>query len=143
MLKIDRKNQPREEMVVEQVCHFCTIEKSLIIAQNATAIAFRDAYPIADRHTLVIPRKHVTSIFDLSDSEQAQLWQLVAQVRAAISEQHAPAGFNIGVNDGEPAGQTVPHAHIHIIPRRLGDVPDPRGGVRWVIPEKAVYWEDP
>jgi diadenosine tetraphosphate (Ap4A) HIT family hydrolase len=124
-------------------CPFCTIEESLIVAQNATSIAFRDAYPVADGHTLVIPRQHVTSIFDLSDSDQAQLWQLVAQVRTLLSRQRSPAGFNIGINDGEAAGQTVPHAHVHIIPRYAGDVPDARGGIRWIIPEKAVYWKDP
>jgi diadenosine tetraphosphate (Ap4A) HIT family hydrolase len=124
-------------------CPFCTSEESLIVAQNATAIALRDAYPVANGHTLVIPKQHVTSIFDLSDSDQAQLWELVAQVRTLLSQQLSPAGFNIGINDGEAAGQTVPHAHVHVIPRFQGDVPDPRGGVRWIIPEKAVYWEVP
>src|SRR5688500_13057619 len=123
-------------------CPFCNIEKSLIIAKNATAIAIRDAFPLADGHTLVIPRQHVTSMFDHSESYQTQLWQLVAQVRALLSQQFAPAGFNIGINDGTAAGQTVPHAHIHVIPRYQGDVPDPRGGVRWIIPGNAAYWED-
>jgi diadenosine tetraphosphate (Ap4A) HIT family hydrolase len=121
-------------------CPFCTIEESLIVAQNATSIAFSDAFPVAEGHTLVIPRQHITSIFDLSDFDQAQLWQLAAQVRTLLSRQRSPAGFNIGINDGEAAGQTVPHAHI--IPGYRGDVPDPRGGVRWIIPEKAAYWED-
>ena len=125
------------------ICPFCTIEESLVVAQNATAIAFRDAYPVADGHTLVIPREHVSSIFDLSEAKQSQLWQLVAQVRAALAKQLTADSFNIGINDGETAGQTVPHAHVHIIPRYQGDVPDPRGGVRWIIPEKAAYWEDP
>ena len=124
-------------------CPFCTIEESLIVAQNTTSIAFSDAFPVTEGHTLVIPRQHVTSIFDLSDSDQAQLWQLVAQVRTLHSQQLSPVGFNIGINDGKAAGQTVPHAHVHIIPRFQGDVPDPRGGIRWIIPEKAVYWEDP
>ncbi len=134
---VRRKN----EMSVR--CPFCTIEESQIVTQNAVAIAFRDAFPVAEGHTLVIPREHVTSIFDLSESDQAGQWQLVAQVRSDLAEQLSPAGFNIGINDGEAAGQTVPHAHIHIIPRYHDDVPDPRGGVRWIIPEKAVYWEDP
>lgn len=124
-------------------CPFCEIEETLVVAQNSAALAFRDAFPIAEGHTLVIPREHVASIFDLSASGQASLWQLVAKVRSALAEQLSPAGFNIGVNDGEAAGQTVPHAHLHIIPRYQDDVPDPRGGVRWIIPEKAVYWEDP
>jgi diadenosine tetraphosphate (Ap4A) HIT family hydrolase len=128
---------------VKTTCPFCTIKESLIVAQNATAIAFRDAYPVTDGHTLVIPRQHVSSIFDLCESDQIQLWQLVADVRSTLTDQLSPAGFNIGINDGQAAGQTVPHAHIHIIPRFQGDVLDPRGGVRWIIPEKAVYWEDP
>ena len=101
--------------VVEQNCPFCPIDESLIVAKNATAIAFHDAFPVADGHTLVIPRQHVTSIFDLSDSDQAHLWQLVTQVRTLLSQKITPAGFNIGINDGEAAGQTVPHAHVHAI----------------------------
>lgn len=124
-------------------CPFCEISNDRVRVNNAVGIAVRDAYPISDGHTLVIPRQHVQSVFDLPDSEQARLWQLVAQVRAELAEDLAPSGFNIGINDGEAAGQTVPHAHIHVIPRFPGDVPDPRGGIRWIIPDKAVYWEYP
>jgi diadenosine tetraphosphate (Ap4A) HIT family hydrolase len=124
-------------------CPFCEVGNGRVVSANTTAIAFLDAFPVAEGHTLVIPREHVTSIFDLSDSDQASLWQLVDQVRSHLSEQFSPAGFNIGINDGEAAGQTVPHAHVHIIPRYHGDVSDPRGGVRWIISEKAAYWEDP
>ncbi len=123
-------------------CPFCNVASDRTFVRSSTAIAIRDAFPVANGHTLVIPRQHVPSIFDLPDSDQAQLWRLVAKVRSALAEQLSPDGFNIGINDGESAGQTVPHAHIHVIPRCSGDVPDPRGGVRWVIPEKAVYWED-
>lgn len=128
---------------MKQNCPFCEIAGDRIITGNSVGIALRDAYPVAKGHTLVIPRQHVTSVFNLSDSDQAQLWQLVVQIRTLLSQQLSPAGFNIGINDGESAGQTIPHAHIHIIPRYDGDVPDPRGGVRWIIPEKAAYWEDP
>lgn len=85
-------------------------------------------------------RHHVTSIFDLGPGEHAAVWDLVAQVRTKLAETVHPAAFTMGVNDGVAAGQTVPHAHIHVIPRWNGDVPDPRGGVRWVIPDKAAYW---
>lgn len=85
--------------------------------------------------------RHIASVFDLSENEQAALWVLVAKVRAAVHERLQPDGFNIGINDGTAAGQTIGHAHIHVIPRRNGDVPDPRGGIRWIIPDKAPYWD--
>jgi diadenosine tetraphosphate (Ap4A) HIT family hydrolase len=96
-------------------------------------------FPVTDGHTLVVPRKHIASVFDLCDDEQSPLWQLVVAVRKQLLADFKPAGFNIGINDGEAAGQTVLHAHIHVIPRYAGDVVDPRGGIRWVIPEKARY----
>ena len=107
------------------------------------ALALRDAFPISEGHTLVVPRRHVASLFDLTPEEQTELWQLVAHVRAELVDKFHPDAFNIGINDGEAAGQTVPHAHIHVIPRYHGDLADPRGGVRWVIPEKAAYWKAP
>jgi diadenosine tetraphosphate (Ap4A) HIT family hydrolase len=107
---------------------------------NEAAIAFSDAFPVAEGHTLVAPRRHVTSLFDLPVEEQVALWRLVALVRGKLLEELRPDGFNVGVNDGPAAGQTVLHAHVHVIPRRVGDVGDPRGGVRWVVPDKAAYW---
>ena len=88
----------------------------------------------------MIPQKHVTSIFDLSEEDRAELWRVVEEVRRQLVRECRPDGFNIGLNDGQAAGQTVPHVHIHVIPRYAGDVVDPRGGIRWVIPEKADYW---
>jgi diadenosine tetraphosphate (Ap4A) HIT family hydrolase len=105
-----------------------------------SAIAFSDLFPVTGGHTLVIPRRHVTSIFDLPKNEFFEIWALVSDVRTKINELDAPGGFNIGINDGAAAGQTIPHAHIHVIPRRIGDVQDPRGGIRWVIAETAKYW---
>ena len=105
------------------------------------AVVFPDSFPISEGHTLVIPIRHIASIYDLSEEEQANLWALLGRVRRTIVEKLHPDGFNIGLNDGTAAGQTIAHAHIHIIPRRKGDVPDPRGGIRWIIPEKAVYWD--
>jgi diadenosine tetraphosphate (Ap4A) HIT family hydrolase len=103
-------------------------------------VAFPDAFPVAEGHMLVVPKRHVASLFDLPDEEQASLWRLVALVRGKLASELKPDGFNIGVNDGPAAGQTVLHAHVHVIPRRAGDVADPRGGVRWVLPAKAPYW---
>jgi diadenosine tetraphosphate (Ap4A) HIT family hydrolase len=97
---------------------------------------------VADGHTLIVPRRHVGSVYGLSAVEQEAIWTLVARVREELLTRLAPDGFNIGLNDGLAAGQTVPHAHVHVIPRWNGDVPDPRGGVRWVVADKARYWKD-
>lgn len=91
-------------------------------------------------HALVIPRRHVQSFFDLQDDERADLIDLLARARAAIQAERHPDGFNIGINDGAAAGQTVMHLHVHLIPRYSGDRTDARGGVRWIFPEKADYW---
>jgi len=88
----------------------------------------------------VIPRRHVRSIFDLETPEQAAMWSMVTEVRSLLIRRFAPDAFNLGVNDGQAAGQTVAHAHVHLIPRRKGDQPDPRGGVRNIFPEHARYW---
>ena len=121
-------------------CPFCSPDASRVRLENEIAVAVLDNFPIAEGHTLVVPKRHIASLFDLADDEQAALWRLVALVRAALLDGLKPDGFNVGVNDGVAAGQTVMHAHIHVIPRRSGDVPDPRGGVRWVVPAKAAYW---
>jgi len=105
------------------------------------ARAIRDAYPIAEGHTLVIPNAHVKSVFDLPAEALRDLWDLVSMTRQRLVDEFGSEAFTIGVNDGEAAGQTVAHAHVHVIPRKTGDVADPRGGVRWVIPKRANYWE--
>jgi diadenosine tetraphosphate (Ap4A) HIT family hydrolase len=105
------------------------------------ALAVSDAYPVSEGHTLIVPSKHVISIYDLPVPEHDAVWDLVSQVRQRLMTDLRPDGFNIGLNDGVAAGQTVMHAHVHVIPRWSGDVPDPRGGIRWVIPVKAPYWE--
>ena len=121
-------------------CPFCHLKNSRIQLDNDSAAAFPDAFPVAEGHTLVVPKRHVASLFDLPDEEQAALWRLVALVRGNLMAELKPDGFNFGVNDGSAAGQTVMHAHVHVIPRRKDDVADPRGGVRWIIPSKAQYW---
>lgn len=121
-------------------CPFCQPDADRIVLENEAGIALRDRFPVTEGHTLVIPKAHVASIFDLSAEEQNALWELVAKVRHRLETEVQPDGFNIGVNDGPAAGQTVMHAHIHVIPRCQGDSADPRGGVRWIMPEKARYW---
>ena len=90
----------------------------------------------------MIPRTHLACLFELPIEEQFSVWTLVAEVRAELAAKHGVTAFNIGLNDGATAGQTIGHAHVHVIPRRHGDVPDPRGGMRWVIPDKARYWAE-
>jgi diadenosine tetraphosphate (Ap4A) HIT family hydrolase len=109
--------------------------------ENDAALAVGDSYPVADGHTLVVTRKHVSTIYELSISEQGVIWALVGEVRERLFIGLKPDGFNIGINDGLATWQTVFHAHVHIIPRHHGDVPDPRGGIRWVIADMAPYWK--
>ena len=122
-------------------CPFCSFGPDRVIAGSASAVAFFDSYPVAEGHALVVPRRHVSSIYELVSADQSDVWRLVADVRGILIERFGVTSFTIGVNDGLDAGQTVPHAHVHIIPRRAGDVPDPRGGIRWIIAEKAAYWK--
>ena len=100
----------------------------------------RDGFPVSKGHTLLIPKRHVGSFFEITDEERADLLALLNKAKVVIQEEFNPDGYNIGINDGPAAGQTVPHLHIHLIPRYKGDRYDPRGGVRWIIPEKADYW---
>jgi len=102
-------------------------------------VAFRDHYPVSRGHTLVVPRRHVATYFEATLEERAALWHTVAEVKAQLDAGLHPDGYNVGFNAGEAAGQTVPHLHIHVIPRYRGDMHDPRGGVRGVIPDKRVY----
>jgi diadenosine tetraphosphate (Ap4A) HIT family hydrolase len=109
------------------------------VAVNDSAFAIRDAFPVSLGHTLVIPKRWIVSFFDLSQTEWLDMVALLAQVRRDLQRDFKPDAFNIGINDGEAAGQSVAHAHIHIIPRYAGDHPNPRGGIRCVIPGKADY----
>jgi diadenosine tetraphosphate (Ap4A) HIT family hydrolase len=109
---------------------------------NGHAVAIRDGFPVSEGHTLIIPIRHIASLFEATVEEQAALLELLAQARQQLQEELKPDGFNIGINDGSAAGQTVMHLHIHLIPRYAGDQPDPRGGVRWIFPDKAAYWNN-
>jgi superfamily II DNA or RNA helicase/diadenosine tetraphosphate (Ap4A) HIT family hydrolase len=113
------------------------------IASNDLAFAIRDRFPVTEGHTLVVTRRAAPSWFDATTAERAALLELVDQVRRRLDETHRPDGYNIGVNVGAAAGQTVAHLHLHVIPRYCGDVPDPRGGVRHVIPWKGNYQRAP
>jgi diadenosine tetraphosphate (Ap4A) HIT family hydrolase len=119
-------------------CRFCTSVANRVIASNALAFAIRDAFPVTPLHTLVIPQRHVADFFGLTPEEREACAELIHQLRRDILQEDPKVeGFNIGMNVGEMAGQTIFHCHIHLIPRRRGDVANPRGGVRMVIPHKG------
>ena len=118
-------------------CAFCQIKE--VILENDLALAFYDTYPVNKGHLLIIPKRHVEQYFDLTNQERAAIDQLLFEGKKLLDEQYQPDGYNIGVNCGESAGQTIFHVHVHLIPRYKNDLEDPRGGVRGVIPAKRIY----
>ncbi len=127
-------------MTTESACPFCTLPPERIRLGSARAFVIDDGFPVSPGHALIIPRRHVASLFELDHDEQRELHALLTRARSRLLKERRPDGFNIGINDGVAAGQTVMHLHIHLIPRYLGDRADPRGGVRWIFPDKADYW---
>ena len=121
-------------------CVFCNLPSQRVWFEEKNILVFRDAYPISDGHSLIIPKRHVKSIFELNEDEMRDVFLALRKAKNDIYTDLNPDGFNIGINDGVAAGQTVMHLHIHLIPRFLGDMDDPRGGVRWIFPDKAKYW---
>jgi diadenosine tetraphosphate (Ap4A) HIT family hydrolase len=129
------------EVTAKSECPFCNLEISRVILRNEHALAIFDGFPLTRGHALIIPRRHIASLFQATKEERDALFDLLAEMRQFVIDERRPDGFNIGINDGAAAGQTIDHMHIHLIPRYTGDQPDPRGGVRWIFPDKAVYWE--
>lgn len=121
-------------------CPFCPPKEREILHTHPLAVAITDSNPLTRGHSLVIPRRHVASFFDLTGEERLAIGELLDRIKAVIDREHAPDAYNIGINDGPAAGQTVMHVHVHLIPRYRGDADDPRGGVRWIFPRKADYW---
>ena len=119
-------------------CIFCRPQRE-ILARNDLAIAVFDTYPVSPGHSLILPLRHAVTIWDMTEEEYADAFLLARKVKDVLQARYAPDAFNVGVNCGEVAGQSVWHAHIHVIPRYQGDNPNPRGGVRNVIPLKAKY----
>ena len=121
-------------------CLFCQIDRSGIVSENDLAYTVHDGYPVTELHTLIIPKRHAESYFDLTDLERDACYLLMEQSKKAIeAEDPAVTGFNIGINNGESAGQTIFHCHTHLIPRRDGNTDNPRGGVRGVITSMQSY----
>jgi diadenosine tetraphosphate (Ap4A) HIT family hydrolase len=121
-------------------CRFCNIEILEPFLEEELVLGFWDSYPLTPGHALLIPRRHVQTWFEATPAEQVALVKALDVVKGFIEREHQPDGYNIGVNSGEAAGQTVLHLHVHLIPRYLGDSDDPRGGVRNMIPDRAKYW---
>lgn len=121
-------------------CPFCNLEINNILLQNDFSISTSDAFPVSKGHSLIVPRRHISSIFDATEDELTHIFKLVADTRVLLNDQYNPQGFNVGINDGVAAGQTLMHLHIHLIPRYKDDQNDPRGGIRWIFPDKAKYW---
>ena len=121
-------------------CPFCPPDASRVLHDDELVFVLRDGFPVSPGHVLVIPHRHVGSFFDTTAAERRAILDAIAIAQRAVEKEHRPDGWNIGINDGAAAGQTVPHLHVHLIPRYKGDRPDPRGGVRWILPEKADYW---
>ena len=121
-----------------KLCPFCNLEREKIL-ESELSFAIYDGFPVNEGHALIIPKRHTANYFDLSLEEQKDCIELLNRVKGIVQEKYNPSGFNVGININEAAGQTVPHVHIHLIPRYEGDVEEPRGGVRGVIPGKRNY----
>jgi len=128
------------DVMNKTTCPFCTPDNTKIFLSNSHAIAIYDGFPVSPGHSLIIPKRHISSFFEATRNEQMALLDLLAAMQEILVKERNPDGFNIGINVGEAAGQTVMHLHIHMIPRYAGDQPDPRGGVRLIFPDKAAYW---
>ena len=120
-------------------CPFCKIEEEKILCENKHAYAIFDKYPVNKGHILVITKNHIRDYFSASKEEKEAIFTLMEECKDMLDEKYNPKGYNIGLNCGKEAGQTIMHLHLHLIPRYEGDIDDPTGGVRGVIPEKRVY----
>ena len=120
-------------------CPFCCLPDEALVFRSAKVVAFPDRYPVTLGHTLIVPKRHVETFFDATAEERAAIWDAVDTIKRSLDEEFHPDGYNVGFNAGRAAGQTVMHLHVHLIPRYHGDMPDPRGGVRGVIPDKQRY----
>ena len=124
-------------------CPFCSLPPSRIISEDSLTLVIRDGFPVSPGHSLIIPKRHCGSFFELTDKERTSLFRQLTEAKAGLDVEFRPDGYNIGINDGVAAGQTVFHLHVHLIPRYHGDLTDPRSGVRWILPGKASYWNEP
>ena len=122
-------------------CPFCNPDPDQVFLQTDLILGLWDRYPVSPGHALLIPRRHVADWFDATPEEQQALTQAITTARQEVEKHHTPDAWNIGINGGEAAGQTVFHLHVHLIPRYKGDHEDPRGGVRLIFPNQSNYFE--
>lgn len=120
-------------------CIFCELPEERIHYESDLWLVVRDGFPVSPGHTLIIPKRHISDYFEINEHEHATLQSVINITKEKLDTEFNPNGYNIGINCGEAAGQTVFHLHVHLIPRYLGDMDDPKGGVRGVIPEKQKY----
>ena len=120
-------------------CVFCDIAREQIVAEDELTLTLHDGYPVSPGHTLIIPRRHISSMTEATPEELQAILQALAAARATLDHERQPDGYNIGINDGAAAGQTVMHLHVHLIPRFTGDMPNPRGGIRHCVQGKGYY----
>ena len=123
-------------------CPFCTLPRDRIFLENDRTVAIFDLYPVSQGHALIIPKRHIGSFFELDTEEQLSAISLLNHSKMIVDEKFRPEAYTVGINDGVVAGQTVSHCHIHLIPRYRGDQVEPRGGIRWIFPDKANYWDN-
>lgn len=123
-------------------CIFCKLPETAILVRNDLALAFYDKFPVNEGHVLIIPKRHVANFFDLTEEEVLGTWRLVQEVKDLLDSRFHPVAYNVGVNVGAAAGQSVFHAHIHVIPRYEGDVTNPLGGVRNIKKSIVPYAGD-
>lgn len=123
-------------------CVFCTLPETDILVENELALAFYDKFPVNEGHVLIIPKRHLASLFEATQEEIISIWKLLEEVKEELDKRFHPDGYNVGVNVGAAAGQTVFHLHVHVIPRYHGDVSDPRGGIRKIKKSLVPYAEE-
>lgn len=141
LMTVAMKGRPTDiQAEYDKQCLFCNYNVKLILSENEYAFTIEDAYPVSTHHSLIIPKRHFSDFFMISKLELSAVYDLLADRKNHINKVDPDVtGYNIGINAGISAGQSVYHCHIHLIPRRNGDAGDPRGGVRGVIPNKMYY----
>jgi diadenosine tetraphosphate (Ap4A) HIT family hydrolase len=135
-------NDPIGFNFMTNACFFCNLSQERIQYEDELCYAIRDGFPVSEGHSLVIPKRHIGSFFNTTNEEKEALLLALNVMKTDLDNEFNPDGYNVGINDGAAAGQTVLHLHIHLIPRYKGDKADPRGGIRWIFPEKADYWSE-